>query len=345
MSELAIKHPISLQFLPEDVLLHLAKELDLHDATSLSFAMRRQAPLSSDTAWRDLDITASNSYRHHIPASNMGENQRCYDVHREAVRRLIGDCLSYGNRRRWRLVERLAASVRLGTIHGLLQLLDLVSENIKELELEGEKTCDQGEWRSRDHATIDMFILDAGPSFPSLTHLTLGAGSIHSVAVTPILCNNSPNLTYLDVYIPNDVAPSHVTAASGLLPSFSGDTGIKQLRIRHAPAVKYDMIFGFDVSYDETLDPGLISLIGHCPHLIQLSIDYSHPHILRIGENNRRLRDLHWNKPMEGLMQTAVNSLEKASSISFDSLRLVVGQVPSLESVVSKITFACRVFG
>lgn len=167
--------------------------------------------------------------------------------------------------------------------------------------------------------TLSSRLFGDNPSlrFPSLTHVWLGAYTILSTHIIPLLINAAPNLILLDVMIKQ----LHQESIDQPIPK---DSFIqRETKLRYL-SLSCDIKTTRTSTYNES-EAALADIISHSPRLQQISLEYEildddNPVVTEIRRLND-LTDLH-------CLQTAYLRSEGAEyeeeALSFRSLRQIV---------------------
>lgn len=211
-----------------------------------------------------------------------------------AQKKQLKEVLVGAGPRRLGYVREVSLVPRPKAMNGVVMLLDVLSPTINCLTI----TAPPAQSLPDDSRCIppisyrdnlEIHLLNAGISFPSLTYVRFGSMVIAFMEMIPLLCNAAPNISFLDFKYSIFNARERqagINIASPLpFPKYERPTGIKYLRAQC-------FCSGLILSTDNPL----IHLIKASPHPVDVSItefSTSIPSLVSRLGRLRHLRDLH----------------------------------------------------
>lgn len=166
--------------------------------------------------------------------------------HRVALKEKVKKILLTGDERRIGLVKRITVIPRPEALQSIVQILELVSLNLKSLKiLAPAEHPFQADWRPHSYGTLDMRLCVAEISFGTVTHLHIGKGAIRYVEFLLHLLKCAPTLESLTANI-EELSERPNWLNEGTVPDF--ETSIDQTQLRCLTLamddVNYDWIDG-----------------------------------------------------------------------------------------------------
>lgn len=150
---------------------------------------------------------------------------------------------------------------RKGSVHGILAVLDMVAENLKGLEIDTAKL--HSSILVHPHESLEIGLFVDRMSFPMLTHLRLGRGSIVYSDIIVELINICPELRALDL----DIDESFLEG-----PSEESEDHFRRTLILRKSRLEELRIVVRDEDHTDNYEPLLI-LLRHLTSVRRLSIN------------------------------------------------------------------------
>lgn len=210
--------------------------------------------------------------------------------------------------RRARMVEEIRMVPRPGAVGGMLKLLETVSPYVRSWKIEALRGLHiRQHWHpahTRQVQTLDVRLLSAKLSLPSLTSFHAPRQSLAHVGTLALICNPAPNLYSIDV----DLIGADASSSTWLkrFPRLSGPTKIRRLCI------------AFDAYLSEASTSRLLSFFRRITAVQHLSIPCPRPYppnehslqerLIKIIRTYENLGDFHCSEQLGRRMYTSLNS-------------------------------------
>jgi hypothetical protein len=246
--------------------------------------------------------------------------------HREGMKDLIAEIMLEGDRRRFGYVETVSLIPRPTSLPLLIALLDLVSPNLKSLEINAPHFhVYRALWRPDIHHTIDMRLLHSGLLCPSLSSISIGRYSLKWAETLLSLCSMAPNLRDLAVDLNHTIFPIGYDGVTPLPRPLPIMAQLRRLGVSFQDQRLEDEYDTDDSDLDEAdayLDHPILWLMSASPFVEELAMEYHGdsssvpPRLLELAGSMEQLHTLYWAINLRDCLQ-----YRQANQDPFTSLR------------------------
>lgn len=237
--------------------------------------------------------------------SSVEEDERVVTEYEEELKEIFLPIIVKGNEGKWSSTTSLKMSSAVGSLEGAGKMLEMMMPRLRVLKVDGEEVM-SAPIPIRLHPNLDDKFISLNLSFPALTTLFIGNGTIQQFQAVPWILHRCPNIISFSLEYSQKYDLSHTKQE--IPRSLGSPTKIRSLTLslRVNPLHPY----GGEARRKENLEPIsiFISIIRICPNMEELTArcrnfdKESERGIIKIVETYKGLWNFDWIGRDKGLI-------------------------------------------